>query len=286
MAALTKAYDDLRDVAALAQQSTLSLKRVIDERDRAGVDGAGAAAGAERHEAPDTNAFKYVVFQDRFRGARDDIRQRLLHYLPLLSGASNVVEIGCGRGELLDLLREHGVSARGIDINDEMVETCRAQGLEVERVDALAFLHSQPDGSLGGLVAIQVIEHLEPAYLMQLLETAHHKLMPGAPMILETINAACWAAFFDAYIRDFTHARPLHPETMKYLAQASGFRTVDLQFLSPLADEEKLPLVRTTAAPAGVDPTVADLVEAVNAHADRLNHRLFTFRDFAIIART
>jgi O-antigen chain-terminating methyltransferase len=235
--------------------------------------------------APDANAFKYVAFEDRFRGSREEIRQRLLPYLPLFSGATNVVDIGCGRGEFLDLFREHGVAARGIDVNDEMVEACRARGLTADRADALAFLESQPDDSIGGLTAIQVVEHLEPEYLMRLIEIARHKLKPGAHMVLETINAACWAAFFDSYIRDFTHAHPIHPDTLKYLVQVSGFASTELRYLAPIAERDKLPKVSVSDDAGQVDPHMIDLIETVNAHADRLNNQLFTFRDFAVVAR-
>jgi O-antigen chain-terminating methyltransferase len=206
-------------------------------------------------------------------------------YLPLFSGATNVVDIGCGRGEFLDLFREHGIAARGIDVNDEMVEACRARGLAADRADALTFLESQPDDSVGGLTAIQVVEHLEPAYLMRLIETARHKLAPGAHMVLETINAACWAAFFDSYIRDFTHAQPIHPDTLKYLVQASGFGSTELRFLMPIADHDKLPKVHVSGESGQIDQNLIDLAETINAHADRLNNQLFTFRDFAVVAR-
>jgi len=287
MAALTKAYDELRDVANLAQQSTLSLKRVVEQSAQPATRSATgpAEAPAAGPQAPDPNAFKYVGFEDRFRGSREEIRQRLLPYLPLFAGATNVVDIGCGRGELLDLFREQGAGARGIDINDEMVDTCRSRGLQADRADALGFLLAQPDNSLGGVVAIQVVEHLEPGYLMQLIETAHHKLAPGAPLVLETINAACWAAFFDSYIRDFTHAHAIHPDTLKYLVQASGFGSTELRFLAPIDEYDKLPTVKMPETPGVADQTTIDLVETVNAHADRLNKQLFTFRDFAVVAR-
>ena len=88
----------------------------------------------------------------------------------------------------------------------------------------LSYLLAQPDGSIGGLFAAQVVEHLEPDYLMRFLEAAYHKLRPGSKIVLETINAACWFAFFSSYIRDVTHVRPLHPDTLRYLVGPAAFR--------------------------------------------------------------
>ncbi len=89
-----------------------------------------------------------------------------------------------------------------------------ARGLEVAEGDLLSYLQALPDGALGGLIAIQVVEHLDPDYLMRALDVAYHKLRPGARIVLETINPACWFAFFASYVRDLTHVRPLHPETL------------------------------------------------------------------------
>jgi hypothetical protein len=132
------------------------------------------------------------------------------------------------------------VSGRGIDLNDAMVEVCRGKGLDASNADALSYLGGLPDQSLGGLFAAQVVEHLEPAYLTRLLETAFEKLRPGAPIVLETINPACWFAFFESYIRDITHVRPLHPDTLKFLLIASGFNQIDIRYRAPYPEHEKL----------------------------------------------
>jgi SAM-dependent methyltransferase len=272
---------ELRHQIVLAQERTLALKRQMEQL-AGGRDLAHRQPPAAPAVQPATEAFKYVGFEDRFRGSREAIRERLGDYLPLLSGAPNVLDVGCGRGELLELMRERGIAARGVDVNSEMVALCRERGLAVEQGDALAHLAAQPDASLGGLTAIQVVEHFEPAYLARFLEAAHHALRPGARLVLETINPACWMAFFETYIRDLTHARPLHPDTLRFLVQASGFTEIEVIYRSPVTEADRLPRVEL---PAPADPALASLAAALNAHADRLNARLFGSMDYALVAR-
>src|SRR3954462_14722016 len=110
----------------------------------------------------------YKGFEDRFRGSVDEIREKQRVFVPVFAGTSDVLDIGCGRGEFLALLKERGVRARGIEVNDSMVEVCLQKGLDASKADALAYLRAQPAGSLGGLLAAQVVEHLDPAYLTNL----------------------------------------------------------------------------------------------------------------------
>ena len=219
----------------------------------------------------------YVGFEDQFRGSPEAIRARLTGYLPIFDGASDVLDVGCGRGEFLRLLEERGITARGIDLNEAMVDVCRQQGLEATATDALSYLRAQPDGSLGGLFAAQVVEHLEPGYLTQVLEAAFAKLRPGAPIVLETINPACWFAFFESYVRDITHVRPLHPDTLKFLLVATGFQQVGIEYRAPYPEHEKLQRI---AAPA-----LGDAADTLNANVDKLNGLLFTYLDYAAVGR-
>jgi 2-polyprenyl-3-methyl-5-hydroxy-6-metoxy-1,4-benzoquinol methylase len=273
---------ELRDRLALAEHRILALKRELESSGNGRTPRGEAAAGAF---ASGTDAPAYVGFEDRFRGGLQDIRARVEEYVPLLSRASDVLDIGCGRGELLDALRSCGVRARGVDVNAAMVEQCRSRGLDVVHADAVTGLEQQQDGSVGGLVAIQVVEHFEPAYLIRFLETAHHKMRAGAPLVLETINAACWMAFFETYLRDLTHQRPLHPDTLKYLVEASGFNQVDVRFLRPVREVDRLVHV-TAAHGASGDPSQHSLIAAaVNDHANKLNARLFSSMDYVVIAR-
>jgi O-antigen chain-terminating methyltransferase len=208
-------------------------------------------------------------------------------YVPLFAGCADVLDIGCGRGELLAALKTAGVSARGIDANDSMVAAARERGLDAAHADAHAYLDALPAGSLGGIVATQVIEHLEPAYLMRLLDAAARALRPGAPIVLETINPACWLAFFSSYIRDFTHVRPVHPETLQYLLRASGFERVTIRYSAPVPDHMKM---KTTDLPAAVlsssdtaSQALASLAHTLNANAVILNNLLFTHLDYAAV---
>lgn len=275
------AVEEARATAALAQQTALSLKREVERFLAGPAPVMSHASSPDAAPAANLNAFKYLAFENEFRGAPAEIRRRLETYLPLFEGRSDVLDIGCGRGEFLDLLRERGVPARGIDINDAMVEESRSRGLSAEKADALGYLSALPDASLGGVFAAQVIEHLTAEYLTALIEVASQKIKPGGIIVLETINPTCWVAFFESYLRDLTHVRPLHPETMQYLLRVSGFGQVRVEYSSPVPDQGRLQL--SPPAAAGEPQTLAALVETFNANATLLNDRLFSSQDYAVI---
>ncbi|HET7618428.1 MAG TPA: class I SAM-dependent methyltransferase [Vicinamibacterales bacterium] len=272
------ALEEMRTQASLAHQAAIATRREL-ERLAAGMPAVASASAAPAPAAVDAplDAYKYVGFEDRFRGSREQIRERQADYLPMFTGASDVLDVGCGRGEFLDLLSQHGITARGIDLNHEMVEACRSRGLSVDEADAVAYLTGLADGQLGGLFAAQVVEHMPPAYLLRFLELAQQKLRPGAPLVLETLNPACWSAFFDAYIRDITHAWPLHPDTLHYLVLAAGFSDARIDFRGPVPPEERLEPLPESAEAAVRGP--------FNGNVAKLNERLFSFRDYAIVAR-
>jgi 2-polyprenyl-3-methyl-5-hydroxy-6-metoxy-1,4-benzoquinol methylase len=231
--------------------------------------------------------YKYVGFEDAFRGSDAAIEARLRAYVPLFKGRSRVLDIGCGWGEMLSALKDAGTGARGIDLNGEMVAVASDRGLNAVRADALEYLSSLPDESLDGLIATQVLEHLEPSYLMRLLDAAARTLQPSSPIVLETINPACWLAFFSSYIRDFTHVRPVHPETLQYLLRASGFERVDIQYSAPVPDHVKMKAVDLPAdVLASSEPSskaIVQMAHTMNANAAILNSLLFTYLDYAAI---
>lgn len=278
VAELLASHEDLLRTLATVQQASTAVKREVERL--ACAPGAAAplapAASASPQQAAATtiDAYKYVGFEDRFRGSRDEIRARQSEYVALFAGARDVLDIGCGRGEFLDLLHEAGIPARGLDLNLEMASLCRERGLEVEQGDALAYLEGLEHGALGGLIALQVVEHLQPDYLLALLAAAYDKLRPGSTIVLETVNPTCWFAFFESYVRDITHVRPLHPDSLSYYVSASGFQKTSVRFSAPVPDTEKLGRL------PGQDAATA----AINANIDRLNTLLFTYLDYAVTA--
>lgn len=288
--------DELRSTISLVQQQLAALTRAAERNDRAGAGaalppGSPRAGDAPQPAAPPSasfggkaeDAWTYVGFENLFRGSPDEIRRRLEDYVPLFAGAADVLDAGCGRGEFLELLKARGITARGVDGNPEMVEECRRRGLDVEPGDALAYLQAQPDESIGGLIATQVVEHFEPPYLVAFLDQAHRVLRPGASLALETINVACWQAFFDSYLRDLTHARALHPDTLQYLVSAAGFIDVSIQFRVPVDPDARLQPAPPIAHHAG--DAIASLAATFDGNVARINRLLFTHLDYAIIAR-
>jgi len=220
----------------------------------------------------------YGAFENRFRGSREEIRERLAGYVELFRGQGPVAELGCGRGEFLSLLAEHGIAARGVEMSAAAVQECRAQGLDVALGDAVHFLAGEREGSLGGVFAAQVAEHLPPRVLQRMLAEAHRVLRPGGILVLETINPRSLVAFLEIYNRDLSHERPLHPDTLSFLAAAEGFTDVRIELRSPVD-----PAARLQALPAGDLPERATRV--LNENVGRLNALLYAPQEYALVAR-
>ena len=282
--------DEVRSTTAVWHEVTASLKRELDGiRTRHFND---TTSEPEVSVIPPSSAYdgyKYVAFEDKFRGSEAEIRSRVAGYLPYFEKATNVLDVGCGRGEFLDLLRERGVTASGIELNHDMAEVCRSRNLTVSEGDAISYLNTLQDDSLGGLFAAQVVEHLEPEYLLKFISTAFLKLRPGAKLVLETINVASWSAFFQSYVRDITHVRPIHPDTLQYLVTASGFQKAEVIYRSPYPRENQLKMLelstsQPTATDSAIDTELASFVSVINQNVKTLNRLLFSEQDYAVIA--
>jgi len=280
-----RSLSELRTQIGVLTRATQALQRAVTSHQSPVSSPQSSVASPQSSVVIDD--YKYVGFEDEFRGSDEAIQARLRAWVPVFAGRSDVLDVGCGRGEFLAALKAAGIGARGVDANGEMVAVARERGLEIVHADALTHLASLPDESLGGIIATQVVEHLDPPYLMRLLDTMAQKLRPGAPLVVETINPACWLAFFSSYIRDLTHVRPVHPETLQYLLRASGFERVDIRYSAPVPEEMKM---KTVDLPGDVlassDPSavaLARVAHAVNANAVILNNLMFTHLDYAAI---
>jgi glycosyltransferase involved in cell wall biosynthesis/SAM-dependent methyltransferase len=164
----------------------------------------------------------YFEFEEMFRGTEDFIRERQRVYVPMLTGHEPVVDIGCGRGELLDLLAKEGVKAVGVDLDADMVERCRSKGHDVVRADALSYLRDHADASFGAIFSAQFVEHISYEDLLAFLDLAERKLKPGGVFVAETVNPHSVSAFKTFWV-DLTHEKPIFPETLLALCRTTGF---------------------------------------------------------------
>jgi SAM-dependent methyltransferase len=270
---LVDALSERADAAAASNERARQLLRELEERltrvERRGGAGVAAAPPATVASQPAAAALPdYFAFESRMRGSVEAIRERQRRYVEDFREAAPVLDIGCGRGELLQLLREAGVEARGIDADADMVAYARGEGLDVEQADLVEHLERVDDGSLGGIFMGQVVEHLPPGVLVRSLELAARKLRPGGVLIAETINPLSPLALRH-YFADLTHAQPLVPETLQLLARQSGFADTEVHYLNEPAERLTEP----------DDPVIA-------ANVRRLNELLFAPLDYALVART
>lgn len=171
----------------------------------------------------------YREFEDQFRGSRELIKSRLNFYRPYLDyvrekyPGSSALDIGCGRGEWLELLSEYGFQAKGVDLDQGMLDACVRLGLSVENVDGLAYLKRLPDSSLSSITAFHVIEHISFEDLKCLFAEAFRVLKPHGVLIFETPNSENLQVGTRFFYLDPTHTKPLPDLLLSFMAQYVGF---------------------------------------------------------------
>ncbi len=188
--------------------------------------GAGAFSGVP---------IDYSAFEDRCRGSSDELRKSQAHYLTMFPppDGGKVLDIGCGRGEMLELLSEAGYEVLGVDLNAEMIEVCRSKGLPVLQDDGIHVLQETEDSSLRGIFCAQVVEHLLTSEVEQLMQLAQRKLLPNGVLVVETINPRSFYALGNHFFADTSHVKPVHPETLRFICEQVGFSRVQLEERSP-----------------------------------------------------
>jgi O-antigen chain-terminating methyltransferase len=172
--------------------------------------------------------FDYVAFEDHFRGDPLEIRQKLSVYLPCLQllkidELHPVLDIGCGRGEWISLLKDNGIPALGVDVNDDFVFACRESGLQVEAMDIFQFFNKFPDRRFSLITGFHIIEHFSSEKQIELLEILYDRLVPDGVLLLETPNPENNAVGSCNFYIDPTHIRPLPPLLLQFFAQQAGF---------------------------------------------------------------
>jgi O-antigen chain-terminating methyltransferase len=228
--------------------------------------------GAATNAAP----LDYLAFEARFRGSEDAIRERQQAYAATFAGCRRVVDLGCGRGELVQLLVDAGIPAYGVEVNDDFVDLVASKGLEVLREDAVSHLAGLAPGDVDGIMASHVVEHLPPAVVTRLVETAFERLPEGGVLAMETPNPESLVAGSVNFHRDPTHLRPVHPDTLAFICESAGFREVRIERMSPVPDAERLP----TPTPGG-----GEVGEHLDRIVERLNALIYGFQDYAVVAR-
>jgi len=187
--------------------------------------------------------FDYGRFAERFRGSEEYVKERQRFYLRFFEGRSAVLDIGCGRGEFLELMREAGVQARGIDLSEESVALCRSRGLDAARADLFVFLSDLPERTLDGIFCAQVVEHLPPERLPEMIRLASASLEKGGVLVLETPNPECLAIFSTHFYLDPTHSRPVPPALLRFHMEEFGLGQIEVHPLSPAM--ESMPSLAT-----------------------------------------
>jgi 2-polyprenyl-3-methyl-5-hydroxy-6-metoxy-1,4-benzoquinol methylase len=241
------------DVRPLAQEVTALLDRL----------GAIGTSGAN---------IDYAGFEDRFRGESGEVAKAQERYVSLFPPASEpgrIVDIGCGRGEMLALLQSEGHEVQGVDTDLGMVEICKARGLPAVADDGIHFLSQTPDDSLKGIFCAQVVEHLITPELEQLVRLSLRTLRVGGVLVIETINPRSSFALGNHFYADTSHVRPVHPETLRFICEQIGFRNVQLEERSP---HPSLAL--------GADLPEDTMGRAVDALLDSV----FGYQDYVIVA--
>jgi 2-polyprenyl-3-methyl-5-hydroxy-6-metoxy-1,4-benzoquinol methylase len=229
-------WDDLEKIRTEYERLIHEELRVIRQRGLTAGAAPGQASPPPPGGAPEID---WLRFAARFRGSEERIRELQRFYVPFFAGCGEVLDVGCGRGEFLEVMREAGIAARGVDLSEEAVKICRAKGLEAAQADLFEYLAAQADSALGGIFCGQVVEHLPAERLPELIRLAAAKLARGGVLAIETPNPECLAIFATHFFLDPTHTRPVPAPLLVFYLEESGFGRIAVHRLSPA--RESLP---------------------------------------------
>ena len=245
------------------------IKKLLDKKDE-------RIKKLEEIEKENDFNMDYLAFEEKYRGPEEDIQKLQEKFVRLYAGKDNILDIGCGRGEFIKTLLNAGKQyVFGMDINPQMVEKCKKDGLSVELRDGVSYLYDNDNLNLGGIFSSQVIEHLKPSQIIKLIKGAYKNLQEGSPLILETINPMALVTQTMAYTLDLTHRQYVHPFTIEMLLKEHGFKKVEFIYSSPVDIEA--PVLKDN----DMDPKE---LEKYNEKIRRMHEMLFGYQDYAVIA--
>lgn len=227
--------------------------------------------------APVEDDIDYFGFEQEMRGDEESVRQRQSVYVSYFRDRAPVVDLGCGRGEFVELLLAEGIEAWGVDRHPQMVAHCRTRGIPIIEGDLFNYLAQQAIGSLGGIFCAQVVEHLAPRQLIQLLQLAVARLKPEAVAVFETQNPHCLLSIAGEFWIDPSHRHPIHPQQLVFLSRMVGFRNHEILWLNECELAHRLP---------GLSGKGRNHNERqqFNAAIDRFNRLFLGPRDYALVA--
>jgi SAM-dependent methyltransferase len=268
--ALLAHFDEMQRADRQKFSADLSdFRRVIDGLRQ---DSSGSSVTSQARELMATSAEKriddslYVRLEDVFRGSRELIHSRQSNYLDLvreLPSGTKVIDLGCGRGEWLQLLKEAGIDAVGVDGNQAAVRDCVALGLNVQLADILQSLRELPDSSVGALTLFQVLEHMPFNAVLEILRECRRTLVPNGVLIAEIPNAKNVSVASGTFWIDPTHERPWYPNLLEFMAETVGFARVEGRYVNPLRDRPNFEQFEKSTA-----ETLSSIFDAIYGPAD------------------
>lgn len=230
-------WADLERIRLEYERLIFSELRTI--RQRAEVRGAASPAAPPEAQGEHVHPplpFDYGRFAERFRGSEEYVKSGQQFYLPYFSACRNVLDIGCGRGEFLEMMHAAGVPAKGIDLSPESIAICRHKGMEAEAADLFEYLAGLPEASLDGIFCSQVVEHLPPGRLPEMIKLCASRLARNGVLALETPNPECLAIFATHFYLDPTHHRPVPHTLLAFYLEEFGVGNIEVKKLSPAVE--------------------------------------------------
>jgi 2-polyprenyl-3-methyl-5-hydroxy-6-metoxy-1,4-benzoquinol methylase len=254
------------DLVAVNMAAIEDLQRSVRDLERH-----ARAAGSK----PRRPLIDFKLYEDELRGDEQWLKGHQERYLHHFAGARGVLDVGCGRGEFLELLREANVPATGVDLDGGMIAHCRGKGLSVEQSDALDYLAGLDPSSTGGIFCAQLLEHLDAEDAITFIDLCARALQPGTALVIETPNPESLIVF-SAFYQDLSHVRPYHPRSLIPLRRARGFRDVEVDYSLRPDPELWIP---------PLPPELAALTPALDESLQRLSALVYGPLAYALVAR-